>query len=64
MELCLADHVWLDKHAAISNEVVGLGDHFRPAMHVGWLAYIKNVYLDGGAAHGPSVGKGTFVIDN
>ena len=64
MGLCLADHVWMDKRAAIAKEVDGLGDQFRPAMRAGWLAYIKNAYPEGGEALGPSVGQGTLVIDD
>ncbi len=55
MELGLADHVWLDKLAAIAKEGDGLGDQFRPAMRAGWLAYIKNAYPEGGTAPGTSL---------
>ena len=36
MELGIADHIWLDKRAAIAQTVDELGDEFKPAMLGGW----------------------------
>jgi hypothetical protein len=62
-DLGLADHVWQDKRAAIAKIVDDLGDHFRPAMRVNWLSYIRQAYADNAApAAGPPVGQGTLVL--
>ncbi len=44
IDVCLADHVWQNKRAAIAQEVDGLGSQFRPALREGWLKYIKATY--------------------
>jgi hypothetical protein len=44
IDLGRADHVWQNKHAAIAQEVDGLGLQFRQAMRDGWLKYIKATY--------------------
>ena len=47
MELGIADHIWLDKCAAIAQTVDELGDNFKPAIRAGWMAYIRKAYPDG-----------------
>jgi hypothetical protein len=44
IDVGLADHVWQNKHAAIAQEVDGLGPQFRQALFDGWLKYIKATY--------------------
>jgi hypothetical protein len=61
-DLGIANHVWQNKRAAIAETVDELGDQFRPAMHAGWLAYIRTAYPDDTApAAGPPVGQGILV---
>ncbi len=49
----------MDKRAAIAIKVDDLGDQFRPAMRMGWLAYIKKTYSSSADAvqHGPALGQ-------
>jgi hypothetical protein len=62
-DLGIADHVWQDKRAAITKPVDDLGDQLHPAMHAGWLAYIRTAYADDAApAAGPPVGQGNLVV--
>ena len=63
MELGIADHIWPDKRAAISQTVDELGDAFKPDMRAGWLAYIRKAYPDGSASGRIAVGQGQLVID-
>ena len=63
MELGIADHIWLDKHAAIAQTVDELGDNFKPAIRAGWMAYISKAYPDGLASGRIAVGQGQLVID-
>ena len=56
MELGIADHIWLDKRAAIAQTVDVLGDEFKPAMRAGWMAYIRKAYPDGSASGRNAVG--------
>ncbi len=37
-DLGITDHVWADSRTAIAKKIDDMGDHFRPAMRVGWLA--------------------------
>ena len=59
----IADHIWLDKRAAIAQTVDELGDNFKPAMRAGWMAYIRKAYPDGSASGRIAVGQGQLVID-
>jgi hypothetical protein len=59
-DLGIVDHIWQDKRDVIAQSVDNLGDQFRPAIRTGWLKYIRNAYLDGGA--GPAVGVGPLVV--
>ena len=63
MELGITDHIWQDKHAAIAQTVDALGDEFKPAIHAGWMAYIRKAYPDGSASGRNAVGQGQLVID-
>ena len=63
MELCIADHIWLDKRTAIAQTVNALGDEFKPAMRAGWMAFIRKAYPDGSASGRIAVGQGQLVID-
>ena len=63
MELGIADHIWLDKRVAIAQTVDELGDEFKPAMRVGWMAYIRKAYPDGSVSGRIAVGQGQLVID-
>jgi hypothetical protein len=65
IELGLADHIWQNKCNTIAQEVYGFGAQFRPAMHAGWLSYIKDTYAEEENAMGPSVtvGQGTLVMN-
>ena len=49
VQLGIADHIWLDKRAAIDETVDAFGDNLKPAMRAGWMAYIRKVYRDGAA---------------
>ena len=63
MELGIADHIWLDKRAAIAQTVDELGDNFKPAIRAGWMAYLRKAYPDGLASGRNAVGQGQLVID-
>ena len=63
MELGIADHIWLDKRAAIAQTVDELGDHFKPAVRAGWMAYIRKAYPNGSASGRIALGQGQLVID-
>ena len=56
MELGIADHIWLDKRAAIAQTVDELCDNFKPAMRAGWMAYIRKAYPVGSASGRIAVG--------
>ena len=62
MELGIADHIWLDKRAAIAQTVDALGDEFKPAMRAGWMAYIRKAYPDGSASGRIVVGQTPLVF--
>ncbi len=62
IDLCLPDHIWVDKRAAIAKKVDDLGDQFRQAMRTGWLAYIKKTYSADAVQHGPALGQGELVV--
>jgi hypothetical protein len=47
VDLGIPDHVWQEKRASISATINGLGDKFKPELHVAWLAYIRETYPDG-----------------
>jgi hypothetical protein len=52
----------VDKRAAIAKKVDDLGDQFRPAMRMGWLAYIKKTNSADAVQHGPALGQGESVV--
>ena len=63
VELGMVDHIWLDKRADIAQTVDALGVDFKPAMHAGWMAYIRKVYRDGAADGGHAIGQGPLILD-
>ena len=65
VELCIADHIWLDKHAAIAQTVDALCDEFKPAMRAGWMAYLPKAYPDRPAASdgGYAIGQEPLVLE-
>ncbi len=60
----LPDHIWVDKRAAIAKKADYLGDQFRPAMRIGWLAYIKKNYSADAVLHGHALGQGELVLED
>ena len=51
MELGIADHIWLDKRAAIAQTVDELGDNFKPAMRAGsplggWRTSARHIQME------------------
>jgi hypothetical protein len=52
----------VDKRAAITTRVDNLGDQFRLAMRMGWLAYIQKTYSADAVQHGPALGQGLLVV--
>ena len=62
MELSIADHIWLDKHAAIAQTVDALDFDFKPAMRAGWMTYIRKVYRDGAADGGHAIGQEPLIL--
>ena len=63
VELGIADHIWLDKHAAIAQTVDAFGVDLKPAMRAGWMAYyIRKVYRDGAADGGHAIGQGPLIL--
>ena len=65
VELGIADHIWLDKRAAVAQAVEtvdALGDELKPAMHAGWMAYIRKVYRDGAADGGQAIGQEPLIL--
>ena len=64
-DLGLADHVWQDKRTLIAQSDDNRGNQFRPAMHAGWLSYIRSAYPEDAAdKSGPVVGEGIFVVQD
>ena len=63
VELGIADHIWLDKRAAIAQTVDAFGVDLKPAMRAGWMAYIRKVYRDGAADGGHAIGQGPLILD-
>ena len=62
-DLGLADHVWQDKRTLIAQSVDNLGDQFRPAMHAGWLSYIRRAYPEDAAIDaGKHMYNVTFIV--
>ncbi len=39
-----------------------LGDQFRPAMQVGWLAYITKTYRKDAVSAGPALGQEALAV--
>ena len=65
VELGIADHIWLDKHAAIAQTVDAFGVDLKPAMRAGWMAYyIRKVYRDGAADGGHAIGQEPLILDD
>ena len=62
VELDIADHIWLDEHAAIAQTVDAFSADFKPAMCTGWMAYICKVYLDGVADGGHTIGQEPLIL--
>jgi hypothetical protein len=54
----------VDKRAAIAKKADYLGDQFRPAMRIGWLAYIKKNYSADAVLHGHALGQGELVLED
>ena len=63
VELCIADHIWLDNCKAIAQTVDALGDEFKPAMREGWMSYIRKKYPNGSADGGHAIGQGPLILD-
>jgi hypothetical protein len=57
-------HIWVDKRDVLAKRVDDLGDHCRPAMRTGWLAYIKKTYSADAVRHGPALGQGELVVED
>ncbi len=64
VDLGITDHVWQEKHDTIAKTVDDLGDHFKPAMSAGWMAYIRKTYPDGVAAAVDAIGEGALVLED
>ena len=62
VELCITDHIWLNKRTAIAQTVDALGVEFKPAVSAGWMAYIRKVYQDGAADGGHSIGQEPLIL--
>ena len=62
VELGIADHIWLDKRAAIAQTVDAFGVDLKPAMRAGWMAYIRKVYRDGAADGGQAIGQEPLIL--
>ena len=62
MNLSIPDHIWANKRAAIAKRVDDLGDEFRPAMRMGWLAYIRKTYAAASSVHTVAFGQGELVV--
>jgi hypothetical protein len=62
VELGIADHIWLDKRAAIAQTVDAFGVDLKPAMRAGWMAYIRKVYRDGAADGGHAIGQEPLIL--
>ncbi len=52
------------KRAAIAKTVDDLGDQFRPARRIRWLAYIKKAYGDAVPAATSCEDQGTLVVED
>jgi hypothetical protein len=50
------------KRAANAKRVEYLGDEFRPAMLMGWLAYIKKTYVADADHYDVAIGQGELVV--
>ena len=62
MDLSIPDHIWANKRAAIAKRVDDLGDEFRPAMRMGWLAYIRKTYAAASSVHTVAIGQGELIL--
>ena len=60
--MSIPDHIWAKKRAAIAKRVDDLGDEFRPAMRMGWLAYIRKTYAAASSVHTVAIGQGELVV--
>ena len=65
VELGIADHIWLDKRAAIAQTVDAFGVDLKPAMRAGWMAYLPKAYPDRPAASdgGYAIGQEPLVLE-
>ena len=57
VELGIADHIWLDKRAAIAHTVDALGVDFKPAMRAG-----RKIYRDGPADGGQAIRQEPLIL--
>jgi hypothetical protein len=64
VELGIVDHIWLDKREAIAQTVDSLGAEFKPAMHAGWMRYIRKAYPDGADDIRHAIGQDQLVLDD
>jgi hypothetical protein len=60
VDLCLADHIWMVKCAAIAERLDDLGDQLCPAMRKGWLADIMKKAV----CQGPALSEGEMVVED
>ena len=61
----ISDEIWIAKRRVLAKTVDNLGDRFRPTLHAGWLAYIKQTYgADVQAMQMATSSEGAFVVDD